>query len=308
MSPATISIGVVLAGGGGVPVSPPPPPPPPGGNNKLLSPSFYGYPDSTNCLIVPVGSLTPFAGNFTTTSDGQVIDRLKITGTLNVVHQNVQVTNTWVLNGGGARTVHDETSSTGRWSASHCRFEGTNPTSPECAYVTRADFDWCEFIGGQDNTKPFRNFVRYHNCYMHDPLHPTGAHSDVIQLLSGGFEAIHCTLVAYTGAPIGSWLPSGKTLGGPNNSVLQIGSALTGDVSSALIDDCLCDGGNYLVQQLQGNWTGGHTVAGPLIIRNSRMGRDERYGLYNGLSSVSQWTNNVFDDDGTPAMTSGVIF
>lgn len=60
-------------------------------------PPFPAFPDET-CTGVPVGyPLQTYTGDFTTTSDGQAIDGLYITGKLVVNNENVTVTNSHIV-------------------------------------------------------------------------------------------------------------------------------------------------------------------------------------------------------------------
>lgn len=70
-------------------------------------PALTAWPDATN-TGVPVGTtLTDHIGDLTTTSDGQVIDSLNITGLLQISHNDVTVQRCKVTNGGDWVIVQD---------------------------------------------------------------------------------------------------------------------------------------------------------------------------------------------------------
>jgi hypothetical protein len=63
-------------------------------------------------------ALTTWVGDFNTSSDGQVIDGLLITGNLNLNHKNVRINETWVQ--GYARNFYSPNSGTGRHIFTYC--------------------------------------------------------------------------------------------------------------------------------------------------------------------------------------------
>lgn len=279
------------------------------GTHFLENPSGHGYFDASNTGYAPTGvTLTDApAGNFTTSSNGQIIDSLRITGSLTVSHAGVLFKRSLVHYSGGAKAVRDDIAGTGRWAAQDSTFISDNSASSECLYTTRLDGLRINVSGAQDNNKTFRTSNTFNDSYFHDPLHPVGAHSDVIQLMSGGLHVERTTLMAYSGGAVGQWVSSGGTVGIPNNSCLQIGQ-LTGDVTFLRMTNNLMDGGNNTIQQY-GDFSrgivGGPDLIGPSQIDANRFGRDMRFSTHSGVDTArgAIWgPNNVYDDDLSPAL------
>src|SRR6266481_5394553 len=57
----------------------------------IIPPSISGWPDATNTGIPAGTTLTPFSGSFTTTSNGQIVDSLDVSGDIFVHHSDVIV-------------------------------------------------------------------------------------------------------------------------------------------------------------------------------------------------------------------------
>lgn len=81
------ALGVLKAA---LPVAPPPPPPPQPPQPEPDSPPVSMWPDASN-TGVPAGVLLKNVSALTTTSDGQVIEGLHISGVLTVRHKNVVI-------------------------------------------------------------------------------------------------------------------------------------------------------------------------------------------------------------------------
>lgn len=99
----------LVALGGSWPTVAPPPSPPPTGTDCFAAPGACGYPDPNfHNVGVPQGVTLKASGGFATTSNGQVINGLKVTGTITVNNSNVTIENTEIVTsgGGGAQAIH----------------------------------------------------------------------------------------------------------------------------------------------------------------------------------------------------------
>jgi hypothetical protein len=90
------------------PAPPPPPPPPPVQTACAAVPHACGYPDATNTGVPAGTQLTP-SGSIATTSAGQVIQGVDVSGVIEVHNNNVTIRNSRV-------TQHPVYGSGGNWS------------------------------------------------------------------------------------------------------------------------------------------------------------------------------------------------
>jgi hypothetical protein len=291
------------------------------GNNFLLNPSAHGYPDATNTgytnyfdsslgRTLTSGDLTLHSGNFTTTSDGQIIEKLKITGKLTVAHNNVIVRGCYLAYTGANFAVsdHNQPNISQTWTLEYCTINCSNSGALASLNVEWANVSYCDISGGTDGWDPWgiRAPLTFSHNYIHDLVQnpTTKSHTDCIQIVggTGGLTIQHNTLICMNPSyPIGGYANGGGAFPG-NTSGMQVGQ-LTGNIGNVMFTDNLCDGGNYM---FNANWgsDGTHDLVGTITISNNRYGRDERYGIYTHITDGSHnviTSGNVWDDNGSTA-------
>jgi hypothetical protein len=144
-------------------------------------PASSGYPDASNTGI-PVGtSLKLHNTDFTTSSNGQLVDALDIRGSLIINHTGVTVTrcrvSEWSVFGMLCESPHTVTITD-----SHIE-GGVNPGT--CVYNSGYTFLRCD-IEGAENGFDIGGDVTIEDCFIHD-LYNEGvdAHADGIQIEDG---------------------------------------------------------------------------------------------------------------------------
>ena len=251
----------------------------------LAKPSACGYPDATNTGAR--GTLTP-SGTIKSTTDGQVIKNLDITGYIQVTSANVTIENVRITGGNlfGAIDLHNATGHTTITDVT------VISTSAQLAGMTirNATITRANISGGQDGIDAWGglgpNVVR--DSYIHNLGRNTAidSHDDTIQTSGGDETFTHNTLLPFDGTD-------------PMNSCLQIGD-LQGSLSQLTFSNNLCDGGNYSINANANNVKLGKVTAGPLTFAGNRFGRDYRYGVKTNLGSPfsTSWSGNVDDATG----------
>jgi pectate lyase len=198
------------------------------------------YPDASNTGVPAGTSLTLFNGDFTTSSNNQVINQLDIRGSLIVNHTGVTVTkckiSLWSIfgvqcEGGPSMTMSD------------CTIDGgVNPGT--CIVNNNFTLRRCD-IKGAENGLDVGSNVDVQDCFFHDLYNGGGdPHADCIQINDGADNITikHNTMLSY-GAD-----------GSETTSCIISPQASTG-VSNWLIDDNVMAGGAYALYGPQ-NGTG----------------------------------------------------
>lgn len=146
-----------------------------------------GWPDATTTGVPDGTSLTPHSGDLTTTSNGQVIDSLNVSGTIMVVHTNVTVRKcraleVFVDTGGDGITIEDCDIVGGAGNSAISLVNSNNATIQRCDISGVENGIWLEANGCQilDN-------------YVHDLADPGNIdpHFDGIDCQVGGDD---CTI------------------------------------------------------------------------------------------------------------------
>ena len=178
----------------------------------------------------------------------------------------------------------------------------SSSSSSACIYGDDIKLDHCNLWGGVDGVKA-RNRIELRSCWVHDLDHPSGAHSDAVQIVSGTeIVFIGNRFDAYVGySSDGSSTPTGET----GSGMLQTG-AVSGPIT-ALWEDNWFAGGHYTIR-------GDADVRVAYTFRRNRWRRfgesvalgltnlpPNRYGpTYGGVTTNSVWEDNVWDDTGAP--------
>lgn len=160
-------------------------------------------------------------------------------------------------------------------------------------------FDHVDIYGSVDGIKA-RSRLEVRHSWVHDLDHPSGAHSDAVQIVSGTnsvfignrFDAY----VAYSSD--GSLVPTGDT----GSGMLQTGS-VTGNIS-ALWDHNWFAGGHYTIRGVGNDARVEYTFTNNRFLRygtSVTLGLTNlppnRYGTtYDGVTTNEVWENNVWDD------------
>jgi len=155
------------------------------GDGGVLEHISTEWPDATNTGVQSGITLTP-SGSVTTSSDGQLIENLDITGTITVNHDNVIIRNCrlscgWATWGIWAYTV------TGTL-IEYC--EVTN-TSEAAMAVTGSEVAYCHIHTHRGDGIKVHNNDEIHHCYITGLFEYLGSHNDGIQAVSGSNINIH---------------------------------------------------------------------------------------------------------------------
>lgn len=156
---------------------------------------------NTTGIVGSVDALTVHSGNLTTTTAGQVIENLRITGKLTIKHANVTVRNC-LLEGLTAGATSPSYSSITAYDALSpgtnvydCTIRGEVDSVYSANGMQGRDINLyrCDISGLVDGVGAQRSNVGVYGCWIHDlrwfswsPYHSDGTHNDGIQLHGGG--------------------------------------------------------------------------------------------------------------------------
>lgn len=256
--------------------------------NYLSDPSAFGYPDETN--TGPSGTLTP-SGSIVTSANGQTIEDLDITGSVEVAHDNVTITNCRI-------TAPDDAGFPGNKAI--VKSDARTGLEIIDTEITCAGPGSYQAVVG-DHWIVMRNCHVHHVpeglragsgvdiefCYFHSIIgNDEEAHSDLIQTTEGiDIRIDTCTLLAF------------NVDGGDATSAYLCGPDL-GDVRNLEFTNNLLDGGGFTLYIGDSD----NTIENVTVTGN-RWGRNFVFGPWSGLSDGVinyVWDNNVFDDDEEP--------
>lgn len=137
------------------------------------------------CTGVLPGIARASSGSISTSSDGQVIQDLNISGSIQVNHHNVRIKNVKITNPGGT-AINVNTSKTGLV-VEDCEIDGTGSTTPsEIVAYSNYTLRRCNIHHVGEGPRANGNVVIEDN-YIHDFLdfRSVGAHQDTIQTTGG---------------------------------------------------------------------------------------------------------------------------
>lgn len=239
------------------------------------------FPDE-NCTGVLPGIARTNSGPFTTSSNGQVIENLNISGTLTVNHSNVYIHNV-KFTGVDEPLISNISNSSTSFTAEDIEVDGTGTwTTGEFSAVNfyhftvrRANIHHvAEGFGCDDG-------ILIEDSYLHDfqDVSATDAHQDGIQCEGGNNSVIrHNTII-------------GKYLNGNpiNNSAFVFGGATTGNQA----EYNLVSGGGWTVYPA--------TAGSPSYLRHNRwsvlLGPPGTFGaIYNGYAGPTDKCDNLWFD------------
>lgn len=278
-------------------------------------------------LAIPTAAtIGPRCAPTETITNSQALTRLRDTGTLSCVTVTGKLTLSgsdgvnWVIedvlfiNGGGTyglQLYSGQTAFTGtkaqRPIFRYIEVRGNGSSSGSgCSaviYGRNAIIENADLYGCTDGIKPSNDFtMRY--SWVHDLDHPSGAHADAVQIVSGqGIEFYANRFDAYNGySSDGSMTPDGST----GNGVLQTGS-VTNNIQATWTHNWFA-GGHYTIRGSTGD---GYSV--DYTFRNNRFLRfgtsvalgltnlvPNRYGPLYTMGSHDFDCSNVWDDTEVP--------
>jgi hypothetical protein len=175
-------------------------------------PPTTGFPDATNTGVRPGTALTP-SGSITTSSDGQVIQNLDITGSIRVNHNNVVIRNVRIKRPGGEAIWMDPNK--GNLLVEDCELDGTGNSGATSAIAfARYTIRRCNIHHFGEGMAAFGG-VTIEDNYLHDFTNfiSQGAHQDGIQVEYGDNVIIrrNTILMNVDGANAGVWISAGNT-------------------------------------------------------------------------------------------------
>jgi hypothetical protein len=243
--------------------------------NCIVVPSACGYPDATN-TGVPAGTTLTNSGSISVTVDGTIIQNKNITGSIDIQANNVIIRNSRITSGtyypirvisGTGLLVEDS------------EIIGTNTDVTSAVSFTNYTARRVYVHGTVDGFKADENVViedSYVTGLRYDEAAQT--HNDGVQTTGGTNVTIrHNTFKI------------GDVAG--MSSVMQMGTEWS-DNTNWLVENNLMDGGGWTIN--------GRSQNPSMRYLNNRFTHRYQYGVMVD-SSGSTWTNNYFDEDGSPA-------
>jgi hypothetical protein len=223
------------------------------GSGTTRCPAYPAFPDA-NCTGVLPGIARGNSGSITTTRDGQIIENLNISGSVQVLHNNVTIRNVKITQPGGAAISINGPSGL---VIEDCELDGTgNPSALSAIAEHNYTMRRCNVHHFGEGPRINGN-VTLEDNYMHDFVSyytgsPSDSHQDTIQITSGSNIIIrHNTLL--------------MNVDGANGGLYTC--CFGGD--SLLIEKNLLAGGIYAT-------TGGGDIDGVPLYSNTTI-RDNRF-------------------------------
>jgi hypothetical protein len=264
--------------------------PPVGGSQVgcVAHPSVCGWPDATNTGAT--GALIA-SGSILTTTDGQVIQNLAITGHISVTSANVTIKNVRVV-GDRSLAAIDAHAATGPVIIDHVTISypaGVFPSSAGAIWgSSRMVVTSSNISGSPDGIDASGSSILIQNNWIHGLQYNAAkaTHDDDIQTLGGSITINHNTLDATAPA---------------TNSCLQIGN-LQGNLAQLTFVNNLCNGGGYSINANPANVIAGMVSAGPMNFGANRFGNAYHYGIKAHLVAPfsTVWSANIDDASGRP--------
>lgn len=162
--------------------------------------------------------------------------------------------------------------------------EGQGLARSSVIYGRSWEAEWCDLTGAVDLVKA-QGDVRLAHSYVHDPLHPDGAHADVVQIRQG-FDILveWCSLWGLCD------VRSPSSAGQPSNGVTQFGSAI-GDMDRVYIVDNWAEGGGYTFRGPGSDWSP-YVMGSDILLARNKLGPTYRSG------PMFSWPAEFYPADG----------
>lgn len=257
-----------------------PSPSAPGGTNP--PPTYAGWPNASN-TGVPSGTSLRSSGSITVTTDGKVLDRLNVTGCIDIKADNVVIRNTRI-------TCNRDTFAIRTWDGSRnlvvedSEIDGAGKVSAAlcCGDYTLRRVE----IRNVEDGPRLASRTRVYDSWIHHLARLPGSHNDALQT-TGADDIIvrHNTLEAYN-----------TSTGDPMNAAIMLGSTTGPVVSDMLVEHNLFTGGNYTI-----NFRPDINCSN-VVFRHNTFVDNARYGPVAGHSGsgITWASSNVWKHNGKP--------
>ena len=242
--------------------------------DALTTPSALGYPDETN-TGVPGGTVLTDSGSLVISTNGAVVENLRILGSVSVTADNVTIRNCHIIHDGFYPLENSGTNLL----VEDCEIEGTNEFVTTSIGFTSYTIRRSNLHGAADGTKSDSD-VLIEDCFIHDLAIGVDTHNDGTQSTGGSNVTLrHNTYRLGNQPSVSACIQLGNE-GGPN--------------SNWLVEDNLLDGGGWTINASED----------PDANENMRFLRNRftrRAGFGAGFVAGSAWFGNYYDDDSTLA-------
>lgn len=219
------------------------------------------------------GTLTTYTGSKTITVDNTVLEDYEMSGTIHIKANNVTIRNCKIS--GGIYSINCTYGYTGLL-IEDCELINVSSAGVYGGNFTMRRTQIHESDG--DAVKPTTNCL-IEQCWFYNLGRGAGAHADGVQSRHGGTNMTF----RYNNFDMPITAPSPYK----SNAAFML-EPDGGPLTNVLIEYNWMNGGNYTIYS-----------SGDTTIRNNWFGRDYRYGIRNG--PYTEWSGNVWEDDGTPA-------
>jgi len=202
-----------------------------------------------------------------------------------------------IINAGGAYGVQSNLFSPSNGQMVEFRFCEIWNASSASVYGRNWRVLRCNVHRGVDLFKP-TGACEIYATWGHDTDHPSGAHSDDVQVQGGTGILIHWSTFEGRNSP-----ESETNAGSWNNGVLQTGS-VNGNIQMDMLDNWV-DGGNYTLRATNATGQANYNVV--QIFRRNKHGRNFNNGPISNMGNLpagSYDSSNVWEDTGLPVSTS----
>ncbi len=238
--------------------------------NCFSKPSECGYPDSTNTGVPPGSTLTP-SGEIVVTTNGAVISRKDVTGSIQVQANNVVIKETEVTVDGTQKCPADTKPCGGYGIRVYEGYTGTvitHDTIHGGAEEGENALQNCVNNEGGETTT-----VTYTYAYHCTFGHGSGVWEDNYSLLNLTIPELHYDNFIDDGYT-GKLVLRHNTFFNPHEQTSEILlQDQFGDINEAVVEDNLLAGGGYMIYGGEGAHTEEYAVNGPVIVRDNRFAR-----------------------------------
>lgn len=235
-------------------------------------------------------------------ADGKrYLRRVHITGGLNLSasnHTNIAFQDC-VVEGSSIYTVRGFTSSGATPPSGalpefqYCEIRGGSSAT---FYGGHVRFLRCNMHRGTDIIKATRSDLEIYGSWLHDTMHPDGAHCDIVQIVSQAADTLfHWNNMQGFNAPES---PSGG--GGYSSGVLQTGT-VTGNIGPVVWRNNWFGGAGYTIRNASTSYTVDYLFRDNRFDGGPPLGTS-RYGPLYQLGNADFDDSNIWDDTGLPVL------
>ena len=226
---------------------------------------------------VPKGTVLTPSGSITVNKDGQIVEKLDISGTITVLANDVTIRSVHIKTGDYYPVRYFDNDNTGLV-VEDSEIEGTSGNVTSSIAFAHYTARRLNVHGGADGLKADED-VLIEDCWIHDLSNGPGEHNDGVQSTGGRGVTIR-----------------GNSISGGSNSCVQTGDD-NGVATQDLAVECnWLSGGGYTLN-IRGK---GATKPSGTRVLNNRFARDYQYGPWTIDDPSPIVTGNVYADTGTP--------